>query len=102
MVRGGFPKFFDFLNFLSFCVRQCSQNSRPSENGPGRMKVCAANVCGSAPSLGSGLITPALLVHSHFHNVATWDEDGDDDEEEEEEEAMYIFIVGDQLTMDTI
>ena len=56
------------------------------------MKVCAANVCGSASSLGSGLITPALLVHSHFHNVATWDEDDDDDEEEEEEEAMFIYF----------
>ena len=76
--------------------------TRPSENGPGRMKVCAANVCGSAPSLGSGLITPALLVHSHFHNVATWDEDDDGDEEEEEEKAMYIFIGGDQLTVETI
>ena len=51
------------------------------------MKVCAKNVCGSAVSLGSCLITPTLLVHSHFHNVpATWDEDEDGNEEEEEEE----------------
>ena len=64
------------------------------------MKVCAATVCGIAPSLGSGLITPALLVHSHFHNLATWGEDDDGDEEEEEEEV--IFIVGDQLTMKII
>ena len=65
------------------------------------MKVCAKNVCGSAVSRGSCLITPTLLVHSHFHNVATWDEDEDGEDEEEEEEVMFIFIMRDQLTMGT-
>ena len=50
-----------------------------------------------AVSLGSCLITPTLLVHSHFHNLATWDGDGGGDGGEEEEEA----IKGDQLTMGT-
>ena len=42
--------------------------------------VCE-DVCGSAVSLGSCLITPTLLVHSHFHNWTTWDEDEDDHKE---------------------
>ena len=54
-------------------------------------KVCG----GSAVSHGSCLITPTLLVHSHFHNLATWDGDEGGDGGGEEEEA----IEGDQLTM---
>ena len=49
-----------------------------SENSLGLNESVCEDVCGSAVSLGSCLITPTLLVHSHFHNVATWDEDEDD------------------------
>ena len=81
---GSFPSVLPDLPKTRLSENPPEMNKNPfglSENSLGLNESVCEDVCGSAVSLGSCLITPTLLVHSHFHNVATWDEDEDDNDD---------------------